>query len=793
MNRKPAAKLHEDLDALRELDQLSAATPWQRPAIVILLLLAGLVVASWLGQRADSRRTPVVFNSGVQVPQDSGAMGWTGGALEQAMLATLRTTRQIRVVGDGRLPVTATRARELRGSPGTSGADWDLRVQLASMADDHQMLIASIVLAPINSSAPPFESEVVGSVASLSDLASRASAQILLWLDAESLTSSQIDQAVVDIPGGAASEAYGRGLAALSDSRPQSALAHFRLANQKAPDNPAILEALSDVWSRLGYANRAAEHALAALQASEGLSRRRQLELEARVAQTSEDWPRAEQVFGALKEFVPEDLGYRLALARAQIRQNDHDGVAATLGAARALSPDQAPPAIDLVEADYWYDTGDYRKCFEFASRARDTASRLARPHALAEATLAAARCDDSYAPELLREARQMYRDMGNPHREPEILRQLSNHEFAQGNFSTYRALLEEALRKAESLENPPEVAASRHSLAQAYDQHGWLSRGYALKLEVADYQKERGNMTRYGIALENIAISLFKLGRYTEALEALERAAVVFVEIDDKIGIAWLPFRRAEIELRRGNLAAALAHIEAAADNAKERPEGSLAVESQYVLARILFRQGRYDEALETMLATHKIYTEKNVASNIVAAELVLARMRKAAGDTRRAREHVQAAASVISDEAQHTVMTLRAEQVDFSVSPAIGGAACEALKQAIGDQEYRELVLKAKVHLALCGAVHSDVPDAVTFVLLETIEGEAREYDVFEARLMAILARAVLLARAGQDSEAEAALLSARELAQGRAWRLNPLPDFQWLRARWPTSAST
>ena len=71
-------------------------------------------------------------------------------------------------------------------------------------------------------------------------------------------------------------------------------------------------------------------------------------------------------------------------------------------------------------------------------------------------------------------------------------------------------------------------------------------------------------------------------------------------------------------------------------------------------------------------------------------------------------------------------------------------------------------------------------------------TILGSQIEYGSFEAHLMAILARAVVLSRAGHDSDAQAALMTATALAETKAWQLNPLPEFDWLNARWAPGAS-
>ena len=778
---EPADEISSNLDALRELGGADARPGWSRQFAIILILISAFVVIVWFGVTQNQSGRPVLFSSGVSIEEGLLSDAWVAQALEQAMLATIESGEQLRIVS------SSDYYASLAG-PSTSiqqsGADWDLQAQLRAGEPGTGTIVVQLSLVGLGQNAPSYTANVIGSTSSIGDLATRTVEQILSWLEVDGLSGQQLGFANNEIPSPAASEAYGKGLLALDTIDGRAALAHFREANALAPNTAAIHEGLARAWALLGYAENAAAESKLALSASENLTRRRQLELEAMYALRTEAWPRAQQVFGALKEFNPKELTYRLALADTQARQNDADGFLESVRDMRSIGDVVGEdPRIDLKEAAYWFESGDYGRCEELSRAARAKAESSGDQHILGEALLSIGQCDDTYDPAVLLEAQAVFKALDTPLRESLILRELAKHEFGKGDMQQYLAYLEEALAVAQRLANEPDIAASKSSLAQAYDMHGWLRRGYRLKSEVAEYQKQRNNKNRYSIQLENMSISLFKLGRYSEAEQALAMAEDVFVEIDDKIGIAWLPYRRGQIALRRGDIATARELMLRALENSEERPEGNLAAEAKFELGLINYFSGDYAAAKSMLLAASTVYRKQAMSASIAEGEIALARVAAQVSDHAAAAVHLAEADQHLSNEVAYYAMSLRTEQTRFdeSSSGADRERACDRLKEIVEDQEHMEYLLRAKSKIVACQGLSGEQPYAVSHTMLVAIEEEAKRLGLFDAELSAGFTRAALLRADNRAEEATDELTRVKALAAVRNWVPHPIPSLE------------
>ncbi len=637
-------------------------------------------------------------------------------------------------------------------------------------------------LTGLDRNAPNYVATLTGSANSLGDLATRAVQQIFTWLELDGLSPQQLDYAQNEIPSSEASEAYGKGRSALDKGNGRLALSHFELANKIEPDNAVIHAGLASAWELLGYNENSIAEMKRAVDASTGLTRRRQLEFEARYALKTETWPRAQQVFGALKEFHPGELTYRLAFAETQSRQNDAEGFKRSISQMRELGGVSGQdPRIDIAEAEFWFASGDYGKCEALASSARAKAEASGDNLMLGEALVNIGRCDDNYDTEALSRAREIFRQIGTPLRESAILRELAKHEFGEGNMEQYLAFLQEALEVAEQLGNEPEVAASKNSLGQAYDLHGWLNKGYLLKKEVAEYQAQRNNKNRHSIVLENMSISLFKMGRYDEAEETIKAAGIIFNEIDDQIGIAWLPYRHGQIALRRGDIETARELMSQALKNAETRPEGNLATEATHELGLINYFAGDFDKAEELLKTANEVYTEQGMSASIGESEIALARLATQRSDLEAAVNHLAIAEEHLHDDTAYFQMSLRSEQTLFGSALAQTEleTACDKLEEITEDQEHMALLLRAKVKVVACRGLSGELSTVVTHPMLVALEQEAARLGIFDALLAAGYVRATLLNADGRVKEADAEFARVSELAASKGWVAHPLPD--------------
>ncbi len=774
--------ISHDLDALRQLNSTDLRPGWLRQFATILILVSAFVLIVWFGATHNESDKPVVFNAGVVLASDSSTAPWVGPALQQAMVATIRSGEQLRFID----PVERSSSKTPLGPSATasvqSGADWVLSALLNTGEFGADTLVVNLSLTKAGESSPRYSEAILGTTNSIADLAARNADQIYVWLGVESLSREQLDYASNEIPSAVASELYGRGLAELSRGNGRKALEHLEQANTVYPNNAAIHEALSNVWEHLGYAENAARESALALAASDKLSRRRQLELEAAYARRSGDWPRAEQVFSALKEFSPQTLSYRLGIADSQVRQNDNDEFINSVEQMRALGGSVGDdPRIDLAEAEYWFQSGDYKKCFALAQTAETKTRESDDRYLLAEAIMSAARCDDSFRPERFIQARAIFDELGTRVRHPEILRGLAKHEYTKGDTNRYIEYSENAVAEAIRLGNEPEVAASRNALAIAYDLRGWLTRGYELKKQVAEYQRQRNNKSRYAIVLENIGISLFKLGRYEEAKATIDQAEVVFKEIDDTIGIAWLPYRRGQIALRQGDIGSARKLMSQALENSKERPEGGLETEASFELGLIEYYSGNYGEAKRLLDKANVYYRNGELNTSIAEAEIALARVDNARQNYSSLRSRLTEAEQLLAEETAYYMLSLRAEQLNFELDETRNERQkrCARLTEAVQEQEHREFLLRAKSKIVVCRALFNDQPYAVSHAMLVAVEEEARMMGLFEVQLTSGFIRAELLRKANRNEESALEFERTQALADSRGWRPHPWPD--------------
>ncbi len=780
---EPVEKISSDLEALRELGKTDARLGWSRQFGIILILFSAFVVIVWYGLTMQSIGQPVIFASGVTVEGRLGSADWVAPALEQAMAATIQSGDQLRVVSPNinyfSLSKPATSAIQ-------SGASWDLQAVLRAGGPGTETVVIQLSLLGLGRNASNYSADLTGSSNSVGDLATRAVQQVLSWLELDSLSPQQLGYARNEIPSPTASEAYGNGLIALGEGNGRLALAHFERARKIAPNNAVVYAGLASAWELLGYKDNAVAESKRAVDASNGLTRRRQLEFEARYALKTESWSRAQQVFGALKEFHPGELTYRLAFAETQARQNDAEGFKLSVSQMRELGGVSGEdPRIDIAEADFWFDTGDYGKCEALSQAAKVKAENNDDKHMLGEALLNIGRCDDNYDPESLLRARDLFQQTGTPLRESAILRELAKHEFGEGKMEQYLAYLQEALEVAQQLGNEPEIAASKNSLGQAYDLHGWLNRGYALKKEVAEYQAQRNNKNRHSILLENMSISLFKMGRYDEAEEAVNRAGAIFTEIDDQIGIAWLPYRHGQIALRRGNIELARELLSQALKNSEERPEGNLAIEATHELGLVNYFAGDYDTAAQLLGEANAVYREQGMSASIGESEIALARLASQRFDTVAALRHLQVAEEHLHDDTAYYQLSLRSEQTLFgsALVEADLKNACNKLDQATEGQEHMALLLRAKTKIVACRGLLGTLPSRVSHPMLVAIEQEANRLGIFDVVLAAGYTRVALLRANGQEQAAEAEFERVNQLASEKGWVALPLPDLATL----------
>jgi len=774
------AALEQELDALRgALNDDGKRPAWSAAFGLAVLVAVALGAVGWLGLERDRHAgTALVYDQGVATDAAPAAQAWIGEALSQTIAAHLSAGGGARIVNAtdsgtvDSLSIPAERARA------ATGADWLLAGAIEPAPGDADQIVLTLTLEDLDGNAATREATLSGSPDALGDLAARASLQLLDWLDRAPLTPDQVRQANADLPfSSAAGRAYAEALTALDQRDGRTANARLDAAERAEPNHPAIHDARARAWSLLGYRDRAAAAARRAFELSDGLSPERRLAIEARYCESVDAWPAAIENWRALRAFYPDDVGYGLSLARAQLGADEFDAAHATIAALRDTgAPGSADPRIDLVEAEAFRRAGSFAESAAAAVRAAEAARALGARAVLADAQLSAVTADADDKRARLEEAGRLYDELAIPRGQVVVLKELGDLAFEAGDLAEAVDLYRRSIALARRSGNETQQAASENALAIAYDLTGRLEDGYELKRRVAAYYEARGARSRHSIMLENIGISLFKLGRYDDALESFEAALSIFEEIGDEIGIAWAPYHRGRIAIRRGNLAGGRALIEQAIANAGEHPEGNLGVNARFERMLAATLAGDHGAALGQARDLRTAY--RALALELDAAEtgILLARSAAALGEIDTARRALEEALAQL-DEAERGYYAVAAQTalVDLSLGAdrARAPAACRALAAITDGQEHAIARLRAEVRLAACDVWVFGAPATRAEAELAALAADADARGLFESAFEANETRARVLARMGRPAEAQALVAALNARADRLGWR--------------------
>lgn len=774
------AALEQELDALRGALENDRKRPaWSAAFGVAVLVAVALGAVGWLGLERDRRDvTTLIYDQGITAVDALGDQAWIDQALSQAIAAYLSAGDGARIVNAAEfgsfdpLAVPADRARA------ATGAAWLLGGRVSPAASGDGRITLTLTLANADDESGARQATLSGSPDAIGDLAARASLQLLAWLGGAPLTPEQIRQADAEFPyDSAAGRAYAEALAALDRRDGRAANERLDIAERIAPNHPAIQDARARAWTLLGFQDRAAVAARRAFELAGDLSPARRLAIEARYRETIDEWPAAIENWRALRAFYPDDVGYGLGLARAHMSADDFDAARGTIAALRESStPSASDPRIDLLEAEIFNRMGRYADSAAAAARAADAARVIGARAVLADAQLAAVTADADDKRERLEEAGRLYDALDIPRGRVVVLKELGDLEFHAGRLPEATNLYRRSIALARRSGNAPQQAASENALAIAYDLSGRLEDGYAMKLRVAAYYEARGVRSRHSIMLENIGISLFKLGRYEEALASFDAALAIFDQIGDEIGIAWAPYHRGRIAARQGDLAGARALIEQAIANADAHPEGNLETNARFELMVGLVFSGDDLQAREQARGLLHDYRALELDLDTAETNIFLARSAMALGDSDKARVALEEALDVLepTEDGYYAASALTAlVDVALGADRASAPAVCRRLAARAEGQEHAIVRLRAEVRVAACDAWVFGVPAERVEVRLAAIAAQADASGLFEPAFDAMETRAHVLARMGRSDEARDVLAELSARVERTGWR--------------------
>lgn len=775
------ARLSEDIEALRSAGSLAdQRAPWRLSAGVLVLLGIAIAVASWFVMDRMQPRAERVYGFAVQGDGLSEADAWIKPAFARALSAHVAASENIRLVGarDG-LPELAPdeSAMSIRRR---TGADWSLAVEIFRV--DEQTVSARLQLTDLVGATLTPAREVVGTPEAIGDLAGRGASELFQLLGAPFPDAARTERVDAELPRGAvAGRAYTDALNAIERGDGEDALSLLEIVDAETPDHPLAISARSQAWALMGYMQRSAVDADRAYELRAGLTRERELVLEALKLEAAGQWGEASEVWRALVRFFPDDVFYGLELADALMRADEFDNALAAISELRALpEPMKSDPRIGVVEARVHNRAGRFAESVAAADRAVARAREIGADALVAEAHLAAVASDAADAEERLETALAIYAESENPRGESAANKELGDLAVSSGRLSEGLESYRRAIALAQAAGNPPQVAAAENAMAIALDLMGRLEEGYERKVRVADYYRERDVMSRYSIMLENIGISLMKLGQYEEAAEEFDAALVVFEEIGDEIGIAWAPYHRGRMEIRRGLIEDGIASLEAAIANSAERPEGSLEVHSRFELMAARTFAGQFAAAAEAARDLSAAYQEIDLPLDAAETEIYASRSLIQLGDLESARRAIDwALRETTASSAGYYLASAHIANVDLELARDSDEAAesCDAMQSVVREQEHLIIRLRGEVRIAVCDLDLGRRASGEVVQRLQELAERSEAADLFEPAYDARRAEAYVLAGSGAFEAARAILERLNARASLLGWAQAPI----------------
>lgn len=540
---------------------------------------------------------------------------WLGTALSSMLSAELAAGERLRIV-----PAENVARRRIPLPPGAFSADTLSRLRADLDADvvvtgsyvdlpapGGDKLRVDVVVQDASTGETLCAASETGSESDLFDLVSAAGRRLRARLGLAGPTSEEDASVRASLPADpAATRLYAEGLQRLRAGDAQSAREFLARAARDRPEFPLAHAALSEAWSALGYDNRAEEEALRAFELSGGLSRAETIEAEARLARARKDWARAAQLYGALRDFFPDDAEYGLKLAAVETAggkaERALDVLEVLRRSARTMDPD---PRIDLAAADAlgalsrWQEEIDAAGRAAAAARARGLSGLLAQARLESGAALGSLGRNDE-ASRAFSEAAALFREEGDRNGEASAWISLANGSAGRGDYPAALGLYRRALA---TFRETGDRKGAAHVLSDLAGMDWMVGDVAAAKKEGAEtlaisreIHDRRG--TVWGLnALGNLFADQ---GRFDEARRMQEEALAISVEMKDREYMAFGWSSAGDTAVSSGDLAAALESYRKALAISRELGDPEGVSNHEEGIATVLFLQGNASRAAE-------------------------------------------------------------------------------------------------------------------------------------------------------------------------------------------------
>ncbi len=370
---------------------------------------------------------------------------------------------------------------------------------------------------------------------------------------------------------------YAQGLAKLRSFDATQARDLLTQAVQKDPDYALAHEALAEVWSQLGYDDKAKAESKRAFELSAGLARRDALGIEGRFREEAREWARAVDVYHSLWTVFPDDPEYGLRLAGAQVSAGRGQDALLTISALRKIAaPVSDDPRIDVSESNAAASLSDYKRAEAATERAFLKAGQQGSEGLRAEALLR--QCwalrnlgDPKRAKSAGIQAGEILGRVSDLRGEARSLTCVANVLADEGQLSSAYEMHERALALARKIGAQKDIAGALINLGnvQAYQQKlNDSTRQYQLALALA---LSIGDKSDVLLAQDNLGANLSLQGAFAGARKSFEDSARTAQEIGDQAGIVEALINLGSVSYLQGDLANAKEYFKNSIDKASQ------------------------------------------------------------------------------------------------------------------------------------------------------------------------------------------------------------------------------
>ncbi len=374
-----------------------------------------------------------------------------------------------------------------------------------------------------------------------------------------------------------AAKLFAEGLAKLRSFDTMQARDLLTQAVGKDPAYAMAREALAEVWSQLGYDDKAKDEARRAFELSASLSRQDALGIEARFREETREWTKAIDIYHSLWTVFPDDPEYGLRLASAQVSAGRGQDALLTICALRKIAaPMRDDPRIDLAESGAAASLSDYKRAEIATERAILTAGQQGSDGLRAEALLR--QCwalrnlgDPGRAKTAGQEAGEILGRVGDLRGQARSLTCVADVLADQGQLSSAQNMHERALELARKIGAQKDIAGALINLGnvQAYQQKlSDSTRQYQLALALAN---SIGDKTEALLAQDNLGANLSLQGDFTAARKSFEDSVRTAEEIGDQAGIVEALINLSSVSYLQGDLRNAKADLEQSIAKARQ------------------------------------------------------------------------------------------------------------------------------------------------------------------------------------------------------------------------------